>query len=123
MTIQLDTHTAPTRNQVAAPRSHDDQPLFIGGWSAALDYHHPRPAEPITDETTIPDDFEGAGTEVNIFARQHGLRNKLSAFQARRRLNRTFRRNQREFDTVMNNAAHDPAGQRELHTSWTLGRR
>ena len=74
-----------------------------------------RPAR-VTPETNDSDD-----TEVNIFARQIGLRNKITAHRARRRLNRTYRRNQRQFHTVMDNVVHDPAAQRELQASWTLG--
>jgi hypothetical protein len=49
------------------------------------------------------------------------LRNKLSAYRARRRLNRSYRRNEREFDSKVDRLAHDPAAQRELTTIWTSG--
>ena len=121
MTIQLDRPTFRSSNDMSATAvTGDPEPVFVGGWSAALGYYNQQPAARVTPETNDSDDIEG-DTEVNIFARQIGLRNKITAHRARRRLNRTYRRNQREFDAVLNNVAHDPASQRELQASWTLG--
>jgi hypothetical protein len=92
--------------------------VFVGGWSAARDYVTYRPSEA---QTTSPDEI-AADVEIDIFAPQLGLRNKLSALRARRRLNRAFRRNQRALEHALDAVAHDPAGQLELQSIWTSRR-
>ena len=121
MTIQLDRPISRFRNDISATSGTGDaEPVFLGGWSAALGYYQ-QPAEPVTHKTTVSNDAQTENTQVNIFGPQVGLRNKISAYRARRRLNRSFRRNQREFENVMGHVAHDSAAQRELQTIWTLG--
>jgi hypothetical protein len=119
MTLQIDTPATISSEFFAGPDSAEEMPnLFVGGWSAAREYVAYRPSE---TETTAPGESP-ADVEMNIFAPQRGLRNKLSALRARRRLNRSFRRDQRAFEHVMDAVAHDPAGQRELQTIWTSRR-
>ena len=119
MTIQLDRPTSRSGNdRSAGAGTEDPESVFIGGWAGALGYYNQQPVAHVTPDTN---DFDG-DTEANIFAPQVGLRNKISAYRARRRLNGTFRRNQREFHAVLGSVAHDPAAQRELQASWTLGR-
>lgn len=121
MTIQLDQPTAQIAADTSAARTPsvtgDADLLFVGGWNAALTYH--QAAERVTIETGALGDCQSKDPECNIFASPFGLSNKVSAYRARRRLNRTFRRNQAEFDNAMNVVAHDPAGQREIQAIWT----
>ena len=116
MTLQIDIPGAIDADFPPRPDPVDDIPtLLLGGWVAARDYLAYRPSE---SETTQPGDG-ASDVEANIFAPQSGLRNKLRALRARRRLNRTFRRNQRAFENAIDAVAHDPAGQRELRSIWT----
>jgi hypothetical protein len=59
------------------------------------------------------------GQERTVGGRSR-IRQALAARYAVYRLNRQFRRNQREFDQAMDRIGHDAAGQRELQLSWTL---
>ncbi len=116
MPVQLDTPTP-----AITTADSEDQPfgVLLGGWAAAREITAYQPArlEPIVERVggVKPD------VETNIFAPQVGLQNKIDAYRARRRLNRAFRRNQRKFEHVLDAVAHDPAGQRELKTIWTIG--
>lgn len=112
MTAQIDSQS-PTVQSV----SDFDEPfgVLLGSWTAAREIAAYRAAD------VEPADCAESETETDIFGRQVGLRNKLSAYRARRRLNRAFRRNQREFDIAINGLAHDPGAQRELTAIWTLG--
>lgn len=119
MTLQIDTPANINSEFFARPDSVEEMPnVFVGGWSAARDYVTYRPNE---TQTTTPGEI-AADLDFNIFAPQLGLRNRLSALRARRRLNRASRGNQRAFEFAMNAVAHDPAGQRELQSIWTSRR-
>lgn len=121
MTVQVDAPTATTHSHVPPLGGTQDALICIGGWAALIGYYQ-QAAGPVSDEAAVADGSEGDSPEVNIFARQIGIQNKLSAFRARRRLHRSYRRNQAELENAMDAGAHDPASQRELQASWTLGR-
>lgn len=100
---------------IPAPRQpcDDDQTesvLFLGGWQAHLRF---------AKHDGAVDPYAAAASPVVETVRPD-LRSKLSARYRVYRLNRAFRRNQREFDRAMDCIVHDVAGQRELQTSWTL---
>jgi hypothetical protein len=122
MTTQVDTHSISASSQTMRFDDFDGAPLgvLLGARMAAGEITVYRPAH--TAATVEPDLTETVDAEINIFAPQVGLRNKITAYRSRRRLNRSFRRDQREFDNVLDAVAHDPAGQRELKTIWTIGR-
>lgn len=120
MTMQIDTYSISASTQPMRSDDFDNPPfgVLLGAWSAAREITAHHPAD--TAATAQPDVAETVDAEINIFAPQVGLRNKITAYRTRRRLNRSIRSDQREFDAAMNNVSHDPSAQRELQTSWTL---
>jgi hypothetical protein len=62
-----------------------------------------QPLAPVAEQTTIV---------------RSGLRARLRAAAECRRLNRAFRRRQREFFSAVDAVSHDPAAQRELSGIW-----
>lgn len=94
---------------------------FAAAWTALLNPLRSLPeAAPPTDD--VPEEVppESAQAEPTAGSIRTGLRAKLSAYAERRRVNRAFRRNQREFESVMDACVHDPACQRELQTIWSI---
>lgn len=102
----------PRPRQAADDLEPESLPLLLGGWQAYQRFVPTRPAS-TPDPLTAP-------TEAIVPASPTGLKARLSRRFEVYRVNRAFRRNQREFDNAMDSVAHDPAGQRELKTSWDL---
>ncbi len=111
MTIDAQSAQIPsqiTASDISQAEAAEDTPVFVGAWEAHRNYvaqEAPVAAVQIEEEQT---------------ASGRGIRQAVAARYAVYRLNRAFRRNQREFEDVMDCCVHDPAGQRELQMSWTL---
>ncbi len=110
MTIDAQVVQIPTQataSDVSQAETAEDTPVFVGAWVAHRNY--------------APQDSAVTAVEIEeqrITGGPRGIRQAWAARYAVYRLNRAFRRNQREFDRAMDHIAHDPAGQRELQTSW-----
>jgi hypothetical protein len=93
----------------ASRRSDEDLPasLFLRGWSGLagvdLDVVCPnQDAQPLLHAAAIP------------------VRSRIARRLEVRRINRAFRRDQRQFDSVMDACASSPNAQRELKLSWDV---
>jgi hypothetical protein len=65
----------------------------------------------------LPRGAERSGSEVQVRTRW-GLRSWAAAYRERHRVNRAFRRQQREFQQAFDACEHSPSGQRDLQTMW-----
>jgi hypothetical protein len=109
MTVQVTIPTQRTTREVSQAEQAEQAPVFVGPWDTHSDNLGQEP-------TTAPAEIQVEQPQTD----RRGIRQALAARYAVYRLNRRFRRNQREFDRAMDHLAHDPSGQQELQMSWTL---
>jgi hypothetical protein len=113
MTIDAQFAQIPTQvtaSDVSRAETTEEALVFIGAWEAHRNYTRQESTAPGVVEIEEAPDTSGRGRIRQAFAARYAVY----------RLNRQFRRNQREFDQAMDHINHDDAGQRELHMSWTL---